>query len=151
MKNWQGFESEAGEICAAGKRLFDQHVVALLATVGKDGRPRVHPFVPKVVENRLIAFIVNRSHKYRDLLDRHWFAIHAMPGEEDEECYLAGRATCIDDERAFRARAYAAMGFVHEMADHEVLFEFHMDRALHTIWLDFGTKDHRPQFQRWQA
>ncbi len=43
------------------------------------------------------------------------------------------------------------MGFVHELDDVEVMFEFKMDRALRTTWLDFGTKDHRPQFERWQG
>ncbi|MBD3648752.1 MAG: pyridoxamine 5'-phosphate oxidase family protein, partial [Pseudomonadales bacterium] len=121
-----------------------------LATVGKDGRPRMHPFVPKIIDGRLIAFIVNLSYKYHDLMNRRWFAIHAVPGEQDEEFYIAGRAERIDSESAFRQRAYESMGFVHEMDDIEVMFEFTLDRALHTTWLDFGTKDHRPQFRKWR-
>lgn len=151
MENWSAFSRQAPEISAAGVRLFDQHIVALLATVGSDGRPRMHPFVPKVVEGRLIGFIVNLSWKFRDLRDRGWFSIHAVPGEQDEEFYIAGRATMIDDEPEFYERAYAAMDFVHDMRDVEVLFEFRMDRALHTTWSDFGMQDHRPEFSRWQA
>jgi hypothetical protein len=32
-----------------------------------------------------------------------------------------------------------------------VLFEFLIERALWTRWLDFGTPDHRPLRQRWLA
>ena len=136
---------------AAGQRLLDSGVIAMLATVSLDGRPRMHPFVPKIVEGRLIAFIVNLSWKYTDLRDRGWYAIHALPGPQDEEFYIAGHAEPAEEDLAFRTRAHEAMGFVHEDKGFEALFEFRLDRALHTTWLDFGTPAHRPQFDRWQA
>jgi len=148
---WQVFEQLAPEIAAAGIRLLAQNEVALLGTVSAGGRPRIHPFVPRIVEGRLIAFILARSHRFADLRDRGWFAIHAIPGAEDEEFYIAGRAALIDEERAFRALAGAAMGFVTAVRDDEILVEFDVDRALWTTWLDFGTTNHRPRHVRWRV
>ena len=47
---WADLEREAPEIAAVGGRLFARHEVAYLATVSRDGRPRVHPFCPAIAE-----------------------------------------------------------------------------------------------------
>lgn len=80
MLAWEDFSIEAPELSAAGKKLMDQNEVAFLATTSKTGRPRIHPFVPKIVENRLVAFIMDSSPKILDLEDRHQYAIHTLPG-----------------------------------------------------------------------
>lgn len=36
MNSWTEFARQSPEISAAGQRLFDEHVVALLGTVAKD-------------------------------------------------------------------------------------------------------------------
>lgn len=121
----------------------------MLATVSASGRPRLHPFVPRVVEGRFAAFIIDSSPKLRDLRSRRQFAMHTLPGEQDEEFFLSGEAVELDPASDFRDRAADAMGFVTGVDAHHVLFEFRFDRALHTEWLDFGTPDHRPRYLRW--
>ncbi len=151
MHSWATFSAESPELAAAATRLMSQHDVAFLATASATGRPRLHPFVPRVVEGRMVAFIVDSSPKYRDLLTRHQYAIHLMPGDEDEQFFFSGEAEYVDSETEFRLRAAKAMGFFTEIDAGEKLFEFQLDPSLWTRWLDFGTPDHRPEHARWLA
>ena len=151
MLTWIDFEKAAPQIASAGRRLTDPNEVALLATTSATGRPRLHPFVIKFVEGRAVAFILTKSAKKKDLDERHFYAIHAMPGEEDEEFMMAGRAICINDDKDFRSRALKAMGFVTKNDHAETLYEFQIDHALWTKWQDFGTPDHRPVRKVWRA
>jgi hypothetical protein len=78
--SWSEFEALAPELARAGKRLLEEEPgvpgVAFLATVGRDGSPRIHPFIPAVLDGDLWAFLID-SPKQRDL-DRTWrFAIHS--------------------------------------------------------------------------
>lgn len=151
MIDWQAFTRAAPEIAAAGERLLDKEEVAFLATVSASGRPRLHPFVPRIVLGRFVAFIMDSSPKIGDLRIRRQYSIHTLPGDEDEEFFLSGEARCCDQESEFRDRAAAAMGFATGVDEHHVLFEFLIDRALWTRWLDFGTPDHRPEYVRWSV
>lgn len=150
MIGWAVFAKNAPEIASAGLRLTDPNEVALLATVSGEGRPRIHPFVFKVVEDRAVAFILSTSPKKRDLDEREFYTIHAQPGVEDEEFMISGKARCIDEEKAFRETALKAMGFVTDNDQNETLYEFLIDSALWTRWLDFGTPDHRPERHVWR-
>lgn len=150
MLDWQSFEIAAPEIANAGARLMAFNEVAFLATVSSSGRPRIHPFVPRVVDGRLVAFIMDSSPKITDLRRRKQCSIHTLPGSEDEEFFVSGEAIECDHETQFRDTAADAMGFVTGVDEHHILFEFVFDRALHTQWLDFGTPDHRPLYNRWR-
>lgn len=149
MLDWKHFAAAAPEIAAAGVRLLALNEVAFLATVSSSGRPRLHPFVPKIVDGRLVAFIMDSSPKIKDLRSRGQYAMHTLPGPEDEEFFVGGEAVDCSVERAFREAAAQAMGFVTGVDEHHVLFELLIDRALWTRWLDFGTPEHRPSFVRW--
>ena len=149
MLSWLEFANTAPDIATSGLNLLAKNEVAFLATVSKSGRPRIHPFAPKIVQGRLVAFIMDSSPKFRDLRDRKQYSIHMMPGPEDEECFLSGEAVSCDSELAFRDEAAAAMGFATGVDEHHILHEFFFDRALHTCWLDFGTENHRAKYTRW--
>lgn len=147
MLGWQDFSSVSAEIARAGIRLFDANEVAFLATVSKSGRPRLHPFVPKIVDNRLVAFIMDSSPKFSDLEIRRQYSIHTLSGSE--EFYISGEAKVCHANLKLRKEAAIAMGFATGVDKHHILFEFRMDRALWTMWLDFGTPQHRPKYLRW--
>ena len=149
MLNWREFSIQNPDIAAATTRLLARNEVAFIATVSSDAKPRMHPFVPKIVANRLVAFIMDSSPKINDLRIRHCYAIHTLPGDEDEQLFLAGDASYCDDETAFRNRAATAMGFATGVDQHHILYEFKLDRALWTTWIDFGTQSHRPEHRRW--
>jgi len=147
--DWHHFAAAAPDISAAGRRLLELNEVAFLATASATHRPRIHPFVPRIVAGRFVAFIMDSSPKFNDLQIRRQYSVHTLPGEEDEEFFAGGEADCCDGEAEFRNAAADAMGFAAGIDQHHVLFEFRFDRALHTRWLDFGSSDHRPQRVRW--
>lgn len=150
MLNWKAFTTERPDLAEAAIRLLARSEVAFIATMSADSRPRLHPFVPKIVGDRLVAFIMDSSPKLNDLKTRGFYAIHLLPGAEDEQFYLSGDAICRDDDAELRAAAASAMGFATGVDEHHILYEFRLDRALWTTWLDFGTPTHRPQHQRWK-
>jgi hypothetical protein len=149
MYAWNEVVNAAPEITSAAARLFDQNEVAFLATVSASGRPRLHPFVPKVCAGRFVAFIIDSSPKSTDLIVRNQCSIHALPGAEDEEVFLSGSAERCPMDADFRQKVVVEMGFATGVDDDHVLFEFLFDRALWTRWLDFGTSAHRPEYLRW--
>ena len=134
MLEWREFTEASPAIANAGTALLAQNEVAFLATVSATGRPRI---------------IMESSPKYRDLLHRPQYAIHALPGPEDEEFFISGETAGIDQDRPLREAAIEAMGFATGVDEHHKLFEFRIDRALATRWLDFGTPRHRPEYTRW--
>lgn len=146
---WAPFAPGGRALAEAGERLLalTPHRMAYLATVGADGRPRLHPFMPHVVDGRLWAFVGHRSPKGRDLAARP-FAMHTPDAPEDEEFWAGGRARRVDDPELVR-RLAAVMEWA--KPDHEALWELDLDRAGWTVWLDFGTARHRPRHHRWRA
>ena len=144
---WTELEKEAPEIAAAGARLLPE--VAFLATVSAEGRPRVHPFCPVIVQGRLWAFVIAESPKRRDLDANGKFAIHALPGPEDEEFYLAGTAVRVHDSR-IRQMVLAAMPY-DDADERHLLYEFVLERAMWTTWEHFQQPGMRPIHEVWRA
>ncbi len=146
MATWAAFEAVAPELAAEGKRLFYQYGVGLgfLATVRKDGGPRLHPICPIIADGGLYAFIVP-SPKAADLRRDGRYALHCYPPEQvDDEFYVTGRATENDDpdRRAAVAAAYHA-----PVRGHDVLFAFDIERCLHARYRHRG--DWPLAYTRW--
>ena len=136
MVSWSQFEAGAPEIADAGRKLIHQHGIGLayLATLRKDGAPRLHPICPTVFEGGLYA-LIGPSHKRRDLLRNGRFALHSFPCPEvDDEFLVMGRARMIDDQN-LRLRVLADLkskGMT--SSEDELLFEFQIDRAMHAAY-----------------
>ncbi len=151
---WSTFESQAPDIAAAGRRLLgggDGQAIAYLATVRADGGPRVHPVMPVLSARGLYVFVVNLSWKYGDLLRDGRYALHTSAGESSgEEFYVTGAARELAGEEVRQQIRDASDGRLggHEF---EVLFEFGIDRALHTKWENWGTASTWPTFAKWPA
>lgn len=114
--------------------------VAFLATVGLDGLPRIHPFIPAVLDRDLWAFVIE-SPKQRDLERTRRFAIHSLLGPKDESFSCAGGSHRVDDQ-AIRSTVAAAMPFS-EIDDHHILYELRLARALWTTWKTPTSPEHR--------
>ena len=157
MATWGEFKSASPQLAEHGLRLFKQHGIGLgfIATVRKDGGPRVHPCCPALGEEGLYVFVVERSPKLHDLTRDGRYALHAFPADEDEEFYVSGRATRRDDDETRYLAAQAAAIGSHRVDDHfeppadEVLFELTLERALHTTWENWGQPGTRPIYQKW--
>jgi hypothetical protein len=146
VATWADLDEEAPEIAEAGKRLLPE--VAFLATVSATGKPRVHPFCPAIAQRRLWAFVMVESPKRRDLDANGQFAIHALPGPEDEEFYIAGTATRVGDPDS-REAVLAAMPY-DDADERHLLYEFLPDRALWTTWEHFQKPGMRPIHRVWR-
>jgi Pyridoxamine 5'-phosphate oxidase len=94
MKRWSEFAVETPGMAEAGRALLYQFRVGLgyLATVRRDGGPRVHPVCPVIAHGGLYVFVGNHSPKAHDLLRDGRFALHAFPHEVDDEFYVSERA-----------------------------------------------------------
>ena len=70
MVTWHEFAAAEPELAAAGRSLLFQFGVGLafLATVRKDGAPRLHPLCPVLSNDRLFVLITPTSPKRYDLL-----------------------------------------------------------------------------------
>ena len=148
MATWAELETAAPDIGTAGRRFFEVNEVFYLATVSKAGWPRVHPFCPALAAGSLWAFIMEESPKRRDLDANGRFAIHALPGAEDEEFFVAGRATRQPDPER-REVALAAMPY-NNADERHILFEFFPSRALWTAWENFQQPGMRPVHRAWR-
>lgn len=135
----------------AGERLLrpSGEGVAYLATVRKDGGPRVHPVMPVLAGGRLYVFVVRMSWKYRDLAREGRYALHSAPSPEaGDEFYLTGPAREVDDG-SIRAAVTAASGGRLGLHDFEALFELGIGRALHTEWENWATAQAWPSYRKW--
>jgi len=148
LVTWREFEEAAPELAAAGARLFGKHGIAYLATVRRDGAPRVHPVVPIIAQGRVFVAVGPRSPKRHELLRDGRYALHALPGKDDEEFLISGRAFYIQDSDLRSAASAAADHIIH---DYDLLFEFTIERCLWGIWENVGQPNTRPIRKRWRA
>lgn len=146
MARWAEFEAAMPAMAAEGKRLLYQFGEGLgfLATIRKDGGPRLHPICPIVAGGGLYAFIIP-SPKYNDLKRDGRFALHSFPpAETDDEFYVTGHAREIIDPEIRRAVDAA---YVNDVHDDHALFEFDIERCLLAKYRARG--EFPPAYTKW--
>lgn len=133
--SWKILESESPEIAEFGKTRF-QSKVAYLATVRKDGSPRVHPFTPIVGDGHFFVFMEPDSPKGHDLRRDARFAVHCsvtdMSGESGE-FIITGKAKFTEDPDL---RALAVKHAPYTPAERYILFEFDLESAMMTEYVN---------------
>jgi hypothetical protein len=120
--------------------------VAYLATIRKDGSPRVHPVTPIVGEGRLFVFMEPTSPKGFDLRRDGRYALHS--GVEDAEgsggeFAISGRAALVEDAET---RQVAVRSASYQPADRYILFELGVEQAASTHYGEDG-----PIRTRWSS
>jgi hypothetical protein len=151
MKRWSDFAAEQPEMAEAARALVYQHRVGLgyLATIRKDGGPRVHPVCPVIANGGLYVFVGNQSPKVHDLRRDDRYALHAFPClDVDDEFSVSGRARHIDDPETHRIvyEAYTSTGAT---SSNHTLFELFLERALHA---KYGPRPSwPPAYTKWSA
>jgi hypothetical protein len=103
--SWPEFRAAEPELARQGSALIYDVGVGLgyLATVRRDGGPRLHPICPLIADDGLFAFIVP-SPKQQDLHRDGRYALHSIPLESNEDAfYVTGRVRHVD-EPAIRFR-----------------------------------------------
>lgn len=152
MATWSTFEEDNAEMAAAGKELIQQFGVGLgyLATVRRDGGPRLHPICAILCDGGLYGLIAP-SPKQGDLRRDGRYALHTFPNpERDDEFYLTGRAVERDDAllaARVRAAQIAAGG---TSSGDESVFEFLIEHALLSTYKKRGEPDNWPPvYTKW--
>ena len=148
MVRWGDFATAHPNLAESGRRLLYVHGVGLgyLATLRKDGAPRVHPVCPVVHSEGLYVF-VGKSPKLADLRRDPRYALHSFPMKErDDEFYVAGAGRPVEDDReCAEVRAtYIAQGTT---TTDDTLFELLIDRALHSSYGERGSWP--PVYTKW--
>jgi hypothetical protein len=154
VATWAEFEAARPEMASRGRDLMlieqpdapGPAGLAYLATVRADGRPRIHPISPALLDGHLYAYVLRNTHKNADLRRDGRYALHSWPkpftddGFDDEELMLAGRAVAVTDLR-LHERVSSAVGDRPESGEsYELLIEgaFHKSRAdgrpIHATW-----------------
>lgn len=155
MKTWNEFNSEDSNLVAIGKKMLYQSGsdvgFALLATLRKDGAPRLHPISLVFSDGHLYVLIPLNSPKCSDLKRDGRYALQAFlppKTEDNEEFYLAGCAEIIQD--LSMREALLTDTKIHVEED-EVLFELYLDRAMYSWLENRGTPKDFPMPRKWRA
>ncbi len=133
--SWKSLEERQPELAAFGAERLNGNV-AYLATVRKDGSPRVHPMTPIIGQGHLFVFMEPTSPKGHDLQRDGRYAIHCSvtnTSGASGEFIVTGRAHLIDN-RELRALAVQLASYT--PADRYILFEFEIESATSTIYPD---------------
>ena len=135
--SWKSLEDQQPELAAFGaERLHGK--VAYLATVRKDGSPRVHPTTPIIGQGHLFIFMEPTSPKGYDLRRDQRYALHCAVSDNSGtsgEFVVTGRARFIDNPEQ---RALAVRLATYTPAERYVLFEFDIETARSTTYPDDG-------------
>lgn len=129
--SWSKLESQSPEIAEFGKaRLHNQ--VAYLATIRKDGSPRVHPVTPIIGAGHFFVFMEPTSPKGNDLRRDARYAVHCSVTDtsgESGEFIVIGKAKFIEDPEL---RVLAVKVTPYDPAERYILFEFEVESVVMT-------------------
>jgi len=116
MPSWSDFEAAAPELAARVRARLDAHVHKTLATVRRDGSPRISGTEIQIADGELWIGSMWHAVKARDLQRDPRFAIHSGsddPPGWDGDAKLAGVADEIVDEAEVLRRNGEAVGPSH--------------------------------------
>jgi hypothetical protein len=147
MTRWSDFAAAAPQMAADGRALLERSGIGegLLATVRGDGPPRIHPVHVRIVDGRLLTFVIAGSAKAGDLAADGRYALHAHQDPAvPHEFLVRGRAT----EAGGELRAAAAAEWSFEVDDGYTLYDLSIDHAV------FGARptadDWPPAYTSWR-
>jgi general stress protein 26 len=135
--SWKALEEQEPELAAFGLERLNGKV-SYLATIRKDGSPRVHPMTPIIGEGRFFVFMEPTSPKGHDIRRDGRYAIHCAVSNttgESGEFILTGRARLVEDPQV---RVLAASISSYAPAERYILFEFDLETAASTVYTDKG-------------
>ena len=142
--SWKNLEDAASELATFGLKRFEIGV-AYLATVGRDGAPRVHPVTPIIGQGHLFLFMEPTSPKGHDLRRDRRFALHSAvsdPNGKSGEFFITGNAELVDDPTK---RSLASQLASYTPEDRYILFELSIESAASTLY-----QDGKPVRQSWR-
>jgi len=155
MATWAEFEAAEPAMAESARRLLGPAPIMMLATVRRDGAPRVHPVCPIFAGGRMYIAVAGEGRERVPASPKRWdlardgrYALHGLPGEQDEEFYCTGRAVRHADE-ATRAAVSLAAGHTVHAADW--IFELGIDRVMTAHWENWTKPDTYAVRRFWRA
>ena len=133
MATWMEFENDAPDIAAAGRTMLYQFGVGLafLATLRKDGAPRLHPICPTIVDGHLYA-LIGPTPKRADLRRDGRYALHTFPPVDVDDEFLAHGPRDVYRQRCDRQQGPTDLvGRGMTTIDDELPFEFRIESVMH--------------------
>jgi hypothetical protein len=130
MTTWAALSAAAPAIATTGRALLERSGIGegLLATVRDDAPPRIHPVHVRIVDGRLLTFVIVGSAKAGDLAGDGRYALHAHQDPAvPHEFLVRGRAIEVTDPER---RAAAAAEWSFEVDDGYTLYELAIDHAV---------------------
>ena len=144
MLSWFEFAKIEPDMAKFGSKRVEYGVM-YLATIRKNGYPRVHPFTPFVASGRFLAFMEPTSPKGLDLQRNGLYAIHSLVTDmngSNGEFTMSGRAGLVTDPTT---RNLAVKGCPYTPKDRYVCYEFKLEECLINTYVD-GV----PKIRRWR-
>lgn len=147
MATWGEFAEARPAMAQVLVGLLEWIPIAYLATVRRDGSPRVHPVCPIIADGRMYVAVAGLgrtapapgpSPKRYDLARDGRYALHALPGKRDDEFYVTGRARRVTEASEFDAVVRAARHTVHPT---DWVFELGLDYVQTAYWELIGQPD----------
>lgn len=102
--NWGDVTAAAPELAAKVRTRFEAHGLAFLATIRKDGSPRISGIETLFGEGELWLGSMPDSWKAKDLLRDPRLALHSASADkmvQNGDAKLAGAAVHVEDEETF--------------------------------------------------
>ena len=106
MASWAEVEVAAPELAARARARFETTGLGLLATVRKDGSPRICPIEPLFALGEVWLGMMDGARKLADLRRDGRLALHAATIDKrvaEGDAKLAGRALEVTDPALFRS------------------------------------------------
>jgi hypothetical protein len=132
MASWGEIESSAPELAERARAAFDAHKHKVLATLRRDGSPRISGIESEIVDGDLWLGMMPGSLKAKDLQRDGRFALHSAsedPPAWPGDAKVAGRAVEVDDDAA-RAALVAAQGNDEQPSGFFHLFRCELDELV---------------------
>jgi hypothetical protein len=153
VATWKQLRQARPDLADASAGLLYQFGVGLafLATVRKDGGPRVHPMCPLLTDDEMYALLVP-SPKRDDLLRDPRFALHSFPTEHNEDAaYLTGAAELVTNEReaAEALDRFSAERPGMTLVEDQCVFRFEIETCM--VTRSKGHGDPAPRHEIWRA
>ena len=154
MISWNEFRKLKPDWATAAERLRlrpgsnpDQDGIGFIATVAKDGRPRMAPVCPIYAMDNLWLSVSRSTVKAHDLQNDGRYTLHAFLGENDEEFQISGSVRIIENEQE-KTDVQSAITFQYDPAD--FICELTLARAVWAYWVNPGQPGTRVIKQTWQ-
>ena len=112
MATWDDFAAAAPELAAAARKLLEAHTHLTIATLRKDGAPRISGIECRFIEGDLWFGSMPNAVKALDLQRDPRFALHSGTGDASEwhgDAKFAGRVEEITDLERMK-EIFEAMG-----------------------------------------